>query len=259
VRTKEQALQSLVEMSRALGDPMKEYVLLGEGNTSTRVDDQTFLVKASGQQLGSIGPEGFVEVRYQPVLEMLEAGEMSDQQLHDGLMAARVDPQGSYKPSVETLFHAFLLTLPGVEFVGHTHPAAVNSLLCAQGARELVYGCLFPDQIVYCGLHPVYLAYVDPGLLLARVMREHIEGYMHEHGEVPKVILMQNHGFVAIGKNAREVLDITAMYVKTAKVLMGTHAFGGPRFFTSAQAERLHTRPDEEYRRQVAEHWQRQE
>jgi len=198
-------------------------------------------------------------VRTRPVLEMLEGGELSDQQVHDGLMAARVDPKGSYKPSVETLFHAFLLTLPGVEFVGHTHPVAVNSLLCARDAKEWVYGSIFPDQIVYCGLHPVYIDYVDPGLTLARVIREHVDAYLTEHGEVPKVILLQNHGLVAIGRSGREVLDITAMYVKTARVLMGTHAFGGPRFFTEAQAERLHTRPDEEYRRQIAEHWQRQE
>ena len=35
----------------------------------------------------------------------------------------------------------------------------------------------------------------------------------------PKVILMQNHGFIAAGKSVRDVETITSMYVKTARVL----------------------------------------
>jgi len=38
------------------------------------------------------------------------------------------------------------------------------------------------------------------------------------------------------------------MYVKTARILLGTYAFGGPNFLTSDQVDRIHTRPDEHYR-----------
>ena len=35
-------IDELVRMSQRLGDPAKEYVILGEGNTSAAVDDEVF-------------------------------------------------------------------------------------------------------------------------------------------------------------------------------------------------------------------------
>ena len=69
-----------------------------------------------------------------------------------------------------------------------------------------------------------------------------------EHGMVPKVILMENHGFIATGRTPRDVETATSMYVKTARILLGTYAMGGPRFQTPENVARIHTRPDEHYR-----------
>ena len=41
----------LVQLSRDLGQPQRKLVIIGEGNTSLRVDDETFWVKASGHQM----------------------------------------------------------------------------------------------------------------------------------------------------------------------------------------------------------------
>jgi len=41
-------LQQLVTMSRHLGDPALDYVILAEGNSSAWTDEETFWVKASG-------------------------------------------------------------------------------------------------------------------------------------------------------------------------------------------------------------------
>lgn len=249
---KRDILDAVVAMSRFLGDPARDYVILGEGNTSARIDEQTFFVKASGTRLGDIGREGFVAVRNAPVLEMLDAGDLPDQEIDERLMQARVVRRGPVKPSVETLFHAWLLTLPGVSFVGHTHPTAVNAIMCSVGWRDAIQGRVFPDEIVYCGVAPAYLEYTDPGCALARAIRATVQAYCDEQGVCPKVILIQNHGLIALGATPGEVQDITQMYVKVARVLAATQAFGGPHFFSQESVERLHTRPDEDYRRRVA-------
>ena len=67
-------LDRLIAMTRHLGDPDKDYVILGEGNTSARVDEETFWVKASGSRMEQIGPDGFVLTRFAPVLALLDAG-----------------------------------------------------------------------------------------------------------------------------------------------------------------------------------------
>jgi hypothetical protein len=40
------------------------------------------------------------------------------------------------------------------------------------------------------------------------------------------------------------------MFVKTARILLGTAAFGGPSFLTEENVRRIYTRPDEKYREQ---------
>jgi ribulose-5-phosphate 4-epimerase/fuculose-1-phosphate aldolase len=86
---------------------------------------------------------------------------------------------------------------------------------------------------------------------LARKIRQLIDQYIEIYYEVPKVILMQNHGLIALGQSAQQVENITAMAVKTARVLLGTYAVGGPHFMTPQAVERIHTRPDEAYRRRL--------
>jgi len=242
-------LTQLVTMSNNLGDPALDYVILGEGNTSARADADTFWAKASGAELRTIKATGFVRVRFDRVLALLDEGDLNDDAIKEGLEAAKVDPTVTARPSVETVLHALALKLEGVNFVGHTHPTAVNALLCSQKVEEAIAGRLFPDEIVYCGPAPVYIPYTDPGLPLARVMRQDLADYQAEHGQPPKVILMQNHGLIALGKTALEVENITAMYTKAARVLLGTYALGGPHFLSPAAVARIHTRPDEQYRR----------
>ncbi|MFQ5808298.1 MAG: class II aldolase/adducin family protein [Armatimonadota bacterium] len=244
-------LEQLVHMSRQLGDPARDFVLLHEGNTSAKVDDAAFLVKASGRQLCDIDADGFVAVRTADVLAMLEAREMTDEQIKDALAAARVDPAATLRPSVETVLHAALLHLETIGFVAHTHPSDVNAVVCAKNAREAVSGRLFPDEIVVCGPAPVFVEYVDPGLPLARAVRDAVHAHVDESGELPKVILMQNHGMIAMAGTGAEVEAITAMYAKTCKILRGTYAFGGPNFLTLENVSRIHTRPDEAYRRRA--------
>lgn len=242
-------LDQLIAMSRVLGDPALDYAILGEGNSSARIDDDTFWVKASGAEMRTIEAIGFVQVRFEPVLDLLEQEGVGDQAVKAALEAARVDPGAKARPSVETVLHAIALRLEGVRFVGHTHPTAVNAVLCSQKAEEAIAGRLFPDEIVYCGPAPVYIPYTDPGVPLARAVRDAIRGHLAEYREVPKVILMQNHGLIALGGSAQEVENITAMYVKTARVILGAYALGGLHPLSPENVARIHTRPDEQYRR----------
>jgi rhamnose utilization protein RhaD (predicted bifunctional aldolase and dehydrogenase) len=175
---------------------------------------------------------------------------LTDAEVKAGLEAAKVDRTVKPRPSVETVLHALALQLDGVNFVGHTHPTAVLAILCSQKAEEAVAGRLFPDEIVYCGPAPVYVPYTDPGIPLARKVRDSIDEYIAEYRETPKIILMQNHGLIALGGTPRQVENITAMYVKTARVILGAYALGGPHFMTVEAVDRIHTRPDELYRRQ---------
>ena len=64
---------------------------------------------------------------------------------------------------------------------------------------------------------------------------------------------MQNHALIAIGATPSEVINATMMMCKTARVLWGTFALGGPRYLTPKQVERIFTWPSEKYRMQLLE------
>ena len=241
-------LNQLIAMSRSLGDPARDLVILGEGNTSARADEETFFVKASGKELRAADEKSFVRVSLRRVLKGLDSKALTDEEVRKLLAESMTDRSVGIVPSLETFLHAYLLSLPGVAFVGHTHPTAVNAILCSVDARKVVSGRLFPDEIVCCGPVFCYVEYADPGLALAGQLRRRVEEFVEEQKTAPRVILMENHGMIACGRTARDVETITSMYVKTARVLAGTCAFGGPRFLTPENVARIHTRPDELYR-----------
>ena len=85
-------LSQLVALSNHLGDPARDYAILGEGNTSAKVDDETFWVKASGSSLGTLDESGLVQVRFDRLFELLRSDDISDEAVKIGLNAARPNP-----------------------------------------------------------------------------------------------------------------------------------------------------------------------
>jgi rhamnose utilization protein RhaD (predicted bifunctional aldolase and dehydrogenase) len=136
-----------------------------------------------------------------------------------------------------------------VRFVGHTHPSITVGLLSSLHGRDLFSGCLFPDQIVILGPVLGYVPYADPGLPLALAVRQTLVDFLERERRTPKVLLMQNHGAIALGGGVQEVLNVTQMLVKTCRILAHSLAAGGPRFLSPAQVDRIDKRPDELARR----------
>lgn len=244
-------LQQLVQMTQTLGQPPLDYVIIGEGNTSARVNDASFYVKASGQQMATIDERGFVQVAFEPILSLLDDPPETQSEQKAIMSDARLNATGDLMPSIETSFHAMLLHDCAVAFVGHTHPTAVNQLLCSEHAQTLADKRTFPDEVVLCGPRSVFVPYADPGLPLAMVMRERVRDYLQAEGTAPKVILLANHGMIALGDTPTEVLTITAMCVKAARILHGALTIGNPVFMTDADIRHIYDRPDEIYRRRL--------
>lgn len=245
----ENVLQELIKLSRELGREDRQLAILGEGNTSADIGDGTFWVKASGSQLGTISADGFSRVRLEAILELLAGPPLSDEQIAAGLRAALVD-KNHRQPSVETFLHALCLTEGKAHWVGHTHAVAVNRILCSRLGAKPFLGHLFPDAIVVCGKAPAVVEYVDPGLPLALAVRDELRRYQDAHGRSPKLLLMVNHGPIALGQTATEALNIMLMADKWAQILWGTYALGGPQFMPEHEVARIDSRLDEHYRRQ---------
>ena len=241
-------LDQLIDLSRYLGDPSRGYAILGEGNTSVRIDAEHFWVKASGTTMGTIEASGFVKVHHPTVMAILDDPSAGDDEVTRVLKACLVDPAETRRPSVETMLHALLLAYPEIRFVGHTHPVYTNVLLCSKVAEEATAGRIFPDQIVSMGHKSVFIPYVDPGLPLAREVKRRVEAYIEEEGVLPKAIVMKNHGLIVVGDSPKAITSATDMSEKASRILVGAYSIGGPNWMTPEDVSRIYTRPDEHYR-----------
>lgn len=243
-------VKDLLWLSHELGKPENAMAILGEGNTSARLDDGTFYVKGSGSQLMTLQEKQLSRARFDDVLGMLDEPDMDETTIDQRLKASLTDP-AMVKPSIETMLHALCLTEGGAKFAGHTHAEAVNQVLCSKLGPEPFMRHIFPDAIVVCGRVPMVVPYVDPGMPLAIAFRDALKAYLDAHGKPPKLALMLNHGILALGQTAKDVLNTSLMAQKWARILVGSLQLGGATYLSEASADAIDGRQDEHYRRKM--------
>ena len=239
----------LLTLCRALGEPHRDLVLSAEGNVSMRVGEHTMAIKASGSALLTMCQDDLVDVNIPTILTLLE-GAPSDEVIRSTYREALLS-QADKTPSVEAILHAVLYDITAAHVIAHTHPTVVNMLTCSVNPQILVQGALFPDAIVMLGRQQLLIPYTDPGVPLARAVRDGVRAFVEQEGSTPKVIYLANHGLFVWAESPESAMALTEMVVKNARILHGTLAAGGPAFLPSMQVDRIDQRPDEAHRRNV--------
>ena len=188
---------ALVAASRTLGaDP--DLVLHGGGNTSlkTRWRDVTgaevdvLLVKGSGHDLATIGPDGFAPLRLARLRELLPPLHLDHGSVANELRCASLDAAAP-DPSVETLVHALV---PHAAVL-HSHADALLALTdTADGDARL--RALLGDRVVVA-------EYAMPGPDLVASCARAWE--QQSHAATEGIVVLQ-HGLFALGADPAEAL-----------------------------------------------------
>jgi len=253
--SKVKILNKLVKLSNNLGREDYHLAIIGEGNTSAKIKvgniTESFFIKASGTQLATITEKNFIQVYFEPIMQLINIDNPEVEDINHIFEKAKVNKKCQQNPSVETLLHAICLNLQGVNFVAHTHPTAVNILTCSKSFPEDLKGRIYPDEIVLLGKESIFIPYTDPGIILAQRVKKEIEIFLDKHGERPKSIYLQNHGFVALGSTPTEVENITLMANKAAEIRFGAKLAGGINTLPKDIVTHINRRPDEKYRQKL--------
>lgn len=215
----------LVELTRRLGEPSRDLVILAEGNTSERLDDDRLVVKTSGSRMRDVGPEGFVVVDVPTLRAIITSPDATQDDLTRELSAGSVDGR-AMRASIETPIHVAVQAVAPAAYVGHTHPPEVVGLLAGVHAAEAFSGAAYSDEAVVLG-RPLFVPYAQPGIALGRVFHQHLRDYVDRLGELPRLVLLANHGIVAIGDTVAGVEAISEMAVKAARVRRIAYSTGG--------------------------------
>jgi rhamnose utilization protein RhaD (predicted bifunctional aldolase and dehydrogenase)/NAD(P)-dependent dehydrogenase (short-subunit alcohol dehydrogenase family) len=218
-------LAALVQLSNRIGqDP--RLVQPGGGNTSVKLDD-ALLVKGSGTDLRTIGPDGFACLSLARLAPLADAESMSDAEMMR-FMAGCMLREGP-APSVETPLHSLLPH----RVIAHTHDVATMSLTNVPDAvAERLVGELFEGAVVY-------VPYSRPGFPLARAVGGMV-------GRIPDGAIgltLAHHGLVvwgddvdAVQQRLRQVVAKIDQYVAASR--RGRLLLGAVRIPAPAAEER---------------------
>lgn len=244
----------LLELTQRLGEPALDLAILAEGNTSELLDDGRLVVKASGVNLAGSTADDFVVVDVDEVMALVDDPTATQRDLtavlvaHDAKRADGLPRRGS----IETLVHAAVARLArelgGVRFVGHTHPTEVVGLLASAHAPDAWGRIVYSDEAVVIG-HPLYVPYATPGIDLGRLYEAKLREYADDHGRLPQLVLLGNHGIVAIAPTAAGVEAVSLMAVKGARVRTTALSVGGLAPLDVADVAKFFARDDVAERR----------
>jgi len=206
-------------MSRLVGMD-SSLVLWGGGNTSLKTDEQDFRgrplavlrVKGSGSDLKSVTEADFTGVRMDDVLPLEALGNMTDEEMVEYL-AHTILEEGSPRPSIETLLHAFL----PARCVLHSHADAVVALSNTQNGRDVLRAAL--------GRRAALVPYRRPGFLLSK----EVSAAARAGAEITSVVLM-NHGLVTWGDTVRDAYESHVEIVSQAEEYAAAQARGKRSF-----------------------------
>jgi len=219
-------MSEIVELAREISD----YTICGEGNVSVRVDDNSFLIKASGTSLHTLSDED---------LTLCNTNGAQIELSHK-------------KPSIETSFHAWIMkTFPEINFIAHTHPPHTTKILCSNQLYHFANHRWFPDQIVRNGIKSCVVPYAPPGQAILKLVERHVTQFVKYEGYFPKLILLQNHGIITASASKKDCAASTLMCEKSADIFIGAKLLGGVKFLTKQEVADVDTCPNENYRRNM--------
>jgi len=232
----------LVTLTRTLGDPVKDLVILAEGNTSERLSDGRIVVKTSGSYMAQSTRDDFVVTEVEPLIAMMEDRSKTQEDL-TALLDAGVHRGARRRGSIETLVHAAVQSVAPAAFVAHTHPTAVVGLLASVHADIAFDDWVYSDEAIVIGV-PLFVPYAAPGIDLGRLFLQRLRGYVDVHREMPSSIVLGNHGMVAVAGSTEGAEAITLMTVKGARVRLHALSVGGVRGLGSDTVSHYFERTD---------------
>ena len=242
----------LVALTHWLGEPARDLAVLAEGNTSELLGDGRLVVKASGAGLTHATDDDFVVTDVDEVMGVVDDPRATQADLSRLLVAAGTDRPGGAGPrrgSIEAVVHAAVHAAAregGVDtmpFVGHTHPTEVVGLLSSVRAEEAWSRLVYSDEAVVVG-RPLFVPYATPGIDLGRVYARALRAYVTDHRALPQLVLLANHGIVAIAPTTAGVEAVSTMAVKGARVRTAAYAVGGIAPLSEDQVTKFFARDD---------------
>ena len=200
----------------------KNLVVGPGGNTSARVGD-TVYIKASGVAFEDATANDYVAID-------LKTGKVIS---------------GFKKPSCEILMHLGCYSIRNdIAAVVHTH----SPYATAVASSGETIPPLFPDFVGLLGTEVPKIDYVVPA---GKELADRVVEAVRKHN----VVLLANHGVIALGANVREAYFRALAAESAAQIFLLSKLMGGARTLTPEEVREVNELEAEDYRRELLKGW----
>lgn len=109
-----------------------------------------------------------------------------------------------------------------------------------------------PDDIVYCKAHYLFIPSSSNEKQQIESAKTLIADYLKTYGYLPKVLVLEGQGIIAVEENLKSVINVLEVYSNILKISFLSDNFGGPKFMTKTQIDFIDNWEVENYRRKMA-------
>ena len=192
-------IKDFVEISKYAGERL-DLVQAAGGNSSVKLDNGEMFIKASGFLLSDVNEDsGYSRVYTLPVAAIIRNKEIVnsvDKRQRESLTSkflkeATIDKKN--RPSIETLLHSMLM-----KYTLHTHSIVVNMIVVQEDWKEIL-NTIFKEEVI------AFVSYETPGIELAIALEKELKNF----NEIPKIIVLQNHGLIVTSDNNNDIKRLT--------------------------------------------------
>ncbi len=181
----------------------KGFVAANDGNISARIDSETFICTRSGSVMGRLEPTD--------ILASDLAGKRIDSPFHPLL------PQ-EYRVTSEWKSHSAIYEVRSdVQAIVHAHPPFATAWATA---RQQLPECVLPEVTVLLREVPL-IPFAVPGSI-------ELATFVSGTARVSDVMMLSNHGVIAIGSSIFEALDRLERVEHAAKIMLLSRILNGP-------------------------------
>ena len=109
-----------------------------------------------------------------------------------------------------------------------------------------------PDDIVYCKAYYLFIPSIANDQDQIETAKTLIAAYLNIYGYLPKVLVLEGQGVIAVEENIKSALNVLEVYTNILKISFLSENFGGPKFMNKGQIEFIDNWEVENYRRKMA-------
>jgi L-fuculose-phosphate aldolase len=188
------------------------------------------------------GPGGNISAREEDFVYLSPSGFFLDEIKEDEWVKVNMktgEITGNLRPTCEISMHlGIYMEREDVKAVFHTHPPITVGLISA-GVK---FKSFFPEFVAILGKNIPIIEYVPPA-------GEKIRKAVVKEIKRANVVLLKNHGVVAIGQSLKEAYTRSLIVEEAAKSIFVGILSGKIRYFTKKEIEQIENLEAEDYRK----------